>query len=141
MKYGWGYDRWFGEGSLPTRAQAATLMCKSFKDGAIAALACALADLRKALEKLDRTTEAAHAYEACLRVDPDRADAHYQLARVYKKQKRSSDSARELATARKLQQEKRVEQETLLQASGTHGDPIHRGEGLLRLPAANDKSQ
>lgn len=101
----------------------------------------ALADLGKALEKLNRDTEAAHAYEACLRVDPDRADAHYQLARVYKKQKRSNESARELAIAKRLQQTKRMEQETLLQASGAHGDPIRQGEGLFRPPVSNDKSQ
>ena len=45
----------------------------------------ALADQGKALEKLNRDTEAARAYEGCLRVDPERADVHYRLARVYKK--------------------------------------------------------
>ena len=64
----------------------------------------ALADQGKALEKLNRDTEAARAYEACLRVDPERADAHYRLARVYKKLKRSDESARELATAKRLRQ-------------------------------------
>src|SRR5262249_52885864 len=83
----------------------------------------ALADQGKALEKLNRDREAMRAYEACLRADPQRADAHYRLARVYKKLNRPADSARELAVAQRLQQSKREEQETLLQASGTHGDP------------------
>ncbi len=42
----------------------------------------ALADQGKALEKLNRDTEAARAYENCLRVDPERADVHYRLARA-----------------------------------------------------------
>ena len=101
----------------------------------------ALADQGKALEKLNRDSEAAHAYEGCLRVDPERADVHYRLARVYKKLKRSDDCARELVTAKRLQQEKREEQETLLQASGAHGDPTRQGGEQLRLPAPNGKSQ
>jgi tetratricopeptide (TPR) repeat protein len=100
-----------------------------------------LADLGKAFEKLNRDTEATQAYEACLRIEPERADVHYQLARIYKKQKRSNESARELAIAKRLQQTKRMEQETLLQASGAHGDPIRQGEGLFRSPVSNDKSQ
>jgi len=101
----------------------------------------ALADQGKALEKLNRDNEAARAYEACLRVDPARADTHYRLARVYKRLKRSDDYLRELATARKLKQEKREEQETLMRASGAHGDPSKQGEEPLGLPAPNDKSQ
>lgn len=101
----------------------------------------ALIEQGKALEKLNRDTEAAYAYEAGLRVDPERADAHYQLARIYKKQKRTNDYVRELATAKRLQEKKRQDQETLLEASGAHGDPIRQGEGQLRLPASNDKSQ
>jgi predicted Zn-dependent protease len=90
---------------------------------------------------LNRDTEAARAYESCLRVDPERADVHYRLARVYKKLKRSEDSVRELATARRLQKKKREEQETLMQASGTHGDPTRQGGGEFRIPASNDKIQ
>jgi tetratricopeptide (TPR) repeat protein len=101
----------------------------------------ALADQGKALEQLNRDAEAARAYEACLRVDPKRADAHYRLARVYKKLKRSDESVRELATAQKLQKKKREEQETLMQASGAHGDPTRQGREPSRLPASNDKSQ
>ena len=101
----------------------------------------ALADQGKALEKLNRDTEAARAYEGCLRVDPERADVHYRLARVYKKLKRSDDYVRELATAQRLQKKNREEQETLMQASGAHGDPTRQGGQPLRLPASNDKSQ
>ena len=100
-----------------------------------------LADRGKALEKLNHDNEAARAYEGCLRVDPDRADVHYRLARVYKTLKRSDDSARELATAQRLQKEKREEQETLMRASGAHGDPTRQGGEPLRLPISNDKSQ
>ena len=101
----------------------------------------ALADQGKALEKLNRDTEAARAYENCLRVDPGRADVHYRLARVYKNLKRSSDSVRELANAQSLQKKKREEQETLMRASGTHGDPTRQGRDQLRPPASNGKKQ
>lgn len=101
----------------------------------------ALADKGKALEKLKRDTEAARAYEGCLHVDPERADVHYRLARVYKKLKRPDDSVRELATAQRLQKNKRGEQETLMRASGAHGDPTRQGGEQLRPPALNDKSQ
>ena len=76
-----------------------------------------------------------------MRVDPERADVHYRLARVYKKLKRSDDYVRELATAQRLQKKNREEQETLMQASGAHGDPTRQGGQPLRLPASNDKSQ
>ena len=90
---------------------------------------------------MNRDAEAARAYEACLRVDPERADAHYRLARVYKKLKRSDESVRELATAQKLQRKKREEQETLMRASGAHGDPTRQSGEQLRLPASNGKIQ
>ena len=90
---------------------------------------------------MNRDTEAARAYEGCLRVDPERADVHYRLARVYKKLKRSDDYVRELATAQRLKKMKRDEQETLMQASGAHGDPTRQGADRLRLPAPNGKSQ
>jgi tetratricopeptide (TPR) repeat protein len=101
----------------------------------------ALADQGKALEKLNRDTEAARAYEGCLRVDSERADVHYRLARIYKKLKRSDDYARELATSQRLQKKKREEQETLMRASGAHGDPTRQGAEPLRLPASNGQSQ
>ncbi|MFN7993551.1 MAG: tetratricopeptide repeat protein [Bryobacteraceae bacterium] len=87
----------------------------------------ALADQGKALEGLDRDREAVSAYESCLRIDPDRADTHYRLARVYKRLGRDPEYARELAAAKRLQQKKREEQETLFQASGSHGDPTRQG--------------
>ena len=101
----------------------------------------ALADQGKALEKLNRDSDAARAYEGCLRVDPERADVRYRLARVYKKLKRPDDYVRELANARRLQKKKREEQETLMRASGAHGDPTRQGGVQLRLPASNDKIQ
>lgn len=90
----------------------------------------ALLDLGKALGQLNRDLEAVRAYEACLRVDPERADAHYQLARAYKKLKRTADFERELALAQKLQHKKREGEESLLQATGSHGDPSRQVEGL-----------
>jgi tetratricopeptide (TPR) repeat protein len=101
----------------------------------------ALADQGKALEKLNRDIEAARAYQGCLRVDPERADVHYRLARVYKRLKRSDDYVRELATAQRLQKEKREEQETLMRASGAHGDPTRQDGEQLRLPAPKGNSQ
>lgn len=86
----------------------------------------ALADQGKALEKLNRDLEAARAYEACLRVDPGRADVHYRLGRIYRTLKRSDDSVREFATAQRLQKEKREEQESLMRAIGAHGDPTRQ---------------
>jgi tetratricopeptide (TPR) repeat protein len=97
----------------------------------------ALADRGKALEQLNRDTEAARSYERCLLVDPERADIHYRLARVYKKLKRPEDFSRELAAAQKLHQQKRDTQETLMQASGAHGDPIHVGQAQKRIPVSN----
>jgi tetratricopeptide (TPR) repeat protein len=89
----------------------------------------ALADQGKALEQLSRDAEASHAYEACLRIEPDRADVHYRLARVYRNLKRSDESTREFATARQLQLNKHEEQETLLQATGARGAPTRYGAG------------
>jgi tetratricopeptide (TPR) repeat protein len=100
----------------------------------------ALAAKGKALAKLNRDAEAAHAYEACLQADPERADAHYQLARIYKREKRSNEYLRELATAQRLHQKKRDEQETLFEASGVHGDPGRQRERQTPSPAANDQS-
>jgi predicted Zn-dependent protease len=91
----------------------------------------ALADQGKALEKLDRDAEAAHVYEACVHVDPERADTHYRLARIYKKLNRPDAAVRELATAHQLQQKKRDEQENLMQASGAHGDPSQQARRSL----------
>jgi hypothetical protein len=43
-----------------------------------------LAEQGKALEKLSRYPESAHACEACPNIDPARANAHCQLASVQK---------------------------------------------------------
>jgi tetratricopeptide (TPR) repeat protein len=99
----------------------------------------ALADQGKALEQLSRDAEAAHAYEACLRIEPERADVHYRLARIYRNLRRSEESAREFATARQLQLTKHEEQETLLQATGARGDPTRSKPGTQ--PDSNRKVQ
>jgi len=100
----------------------------------------ALADQGKALEQLNRNAESAQAYEACLRADPGRADAHYRLARVYKKLNRPGDERRELATAKSLQQRKRDEQETLMQATGARGDPTQRRESAFPMPGSKNQN-
>jgi len=100
----------------------------------------ALADQGKALEQLNRNAESAQAYEACLRADPGRADAHYRLARVYKKLNRPGDERRELAVAKSLQKKKRDEQETLMQATGTRGDPTRQGEAAFPMPGSENQN-
>lgn len=90
----------------------------------------ALLDLGKALEQLNRDSEAVRAYQGCLRADPERAEAHYQLARTYKKLKRTADFEREIAVAQKLRQEKRESGESLVRATGSRGDPSRQVEGL-----------
>ena len=82
-----------------------------------------LIDEGKALERLDRSREAVRAYQAVLKIDPQRSEAHYQLAQVYRKLGRQADSQQEIALAQKLQSEKRREEETLLKASGARGNP------------------
>jgi len=96
----------------------------------------ALVDLGKALDKLNRTEDAARAYQAALGADPSRADAHYQLALVYRKLNRVADFQRELDAAQTLQQQKREHEETLLNASGSRGDPSGR---LGLSPPRQDK--
>jgi len=51
-------------------------------------------DLGKAFDKLSRAEDAAHAYQAALRVDPNLAAAHYQLARVYQRLNRAAEFRR-----------------------------------------------
>jgi len=62
-------------------------------------------------------------FQETLRLDPDWAEARYQLARVYQKLKRNADFQHELDLSRRLQKQKLEEQESLLKASGSHGDP------------------
>jgi tetratricopeptide (TPR) repeat protein len=83
----------------------------------------ALVDEGKALERLSHSGDAVRAYQAALKVDPGRSDAHYQLAQVYRKLGRQAESQRELALAQQLQHEKREQAETLLKASGARGNP------------------
>jgi tetratricopeptide (TPR) repeat protein len=80
-------------------------------------------NLGKALEKLNRNEEAVLALQTALRLDPNRAEAHYQLARVYQKLKRTDEFHRELEISQRLQKQKLEEEESLLKASGSRGDP------------------
>jgi len=89
-------------------------------------------DRGKSLEKLNRYEEAVDAFQSAIRIDADRAEAHYQLARVYQKLNRPAEFRRELEIAQKLQRQKLQRQESLLEASGTHGDPT---QGMGVTPA------
>ena len=62
------------------------------------------------------------AFQTAIRLEPNRAEAHYQLARVYQKLNRQAEFRHELEISEKLQKEKLQKQESLLEASGTHGD-------------------
>lgn len=90
-------------------------------------------DLAKALETLGRYEEAVPQFQEAIRLDPTHAEPHYLLGRTYQKLKWMDDSRRELELALKVQSEKRVEQESLVGASGVRGDPA-RGLGLVPLP-------
>ncbi len=94
-------------------------------------------DLAKALEKLGRYDEAVPQFQEAIRLDPTHPEPHYLLGQTYRKLKRLDDSRRELELAQKVQSEKRAEQDGLVRASGTHGDP-GRGLGLVPPPAGKD---
>jgi tetratricopeptide (TPR) repeat protein len=90
-------------------------------------------DWAKALEKLARYPEAVAQFQEAIRLDPTHAEPHYLLGRTYQKLKRMDDSRRELELAQKVQAERRAEQDSLVGASGAHGDPA-RGLGLIPPP-------
>jgi tetratricopeptide (TPR) repeat protein len=90
-------------------------------------------DLAKALDKLGRYQEAVPQFQEAIRLDPTHPEPHYLLGRTYQKLKRMDDFRRELELAQKVQSEKRVEQESLVGASGARGDPA-RGLGLVPPP-------
>jgi tetratricopeptide (TPR) repeat protein len=94
----------------------------------------ALADLGKAFERLNRSTDAAHCYLEALKIDPHQPEAHYRLAQIYQKAGRLAESQREFALAEKLQQDKRQQEETLLKASGPRGNS---GPGGRLTPGVN----
>lgn len=79
-------------------------------------------------------------YQEAIRLDPTHAEPHYLLGRTYAKLNRMDDSRRELDRAQKVQAEKGVEEETLVNASGNHGDPA-RGLGLIAEPLSQEKPQ
>jgi len=54
------------------------------------------------LEDVNRRTAAIEAYSAAIRLDPGLADAHYNLALLYRKSGRPKDAIRHLAEYRKL---------------------------------------
>ena len=54
------------------------------------------------LDDLDRADEAINEYEAALRVDPDLADAHYNLALLYEEQGEAKQALRHMSQYRRL---------------------------------------
>jgi len=66
--------------------------------------------------------------QEALRLEPSRAETHYLLARVYQRLKRTADFQRELELSQKFQKQKLEQDQSLLEATGSHGDPT---QGLL----------
>ena len=54
------------------------------------------------LEERARLRESMQAYEAALRVDPQMADAHYNLSLLYKRIGRARDALRHMGEYRRL---------------------------------------
>jgi predicted Zn-dependent protease len=72
---------------------------------------------------LNRRPEAIHSFEAALKLDPNRADAHYLLGKLYQKMGRTADSEREIQLSRNQRRQKlQHEEESLLKAAGARGD-------------------
>jgi tetratricopeptide (TPR) repeat protein len=79
-------------------------------------------DLGKALFQMDRYPAAATELEAAIRLEPDRAEAHYQLARVYQKLNEPDKSHQQLEAAKKLQARQLRDEESVMAAAGARGD-------------------
>jgi tetratricopeptide (TPR) repeat protein len=54
------------------------------------------------LEERTRVRESMQAYEAALRVDPEMADAHYNLSLLYKRIGRARDALRHMGEYKRL---------------------------------------
>jgi tetratricopeptide (TPR) repeat protein len=54
------------------------------------------------LEDMDRKSEAVMAYEAAVRVDPDLADGHYNLAQLFVQLEKPQDALRHMSQYRRL---------------------------------------
>jgi tetratricopeptide (TPR) repeat protein len=56
-------------------------------------------------------------FQEAIRVDPERSEAHYRLARIYQQMGRPADAAPEFALVKKLQEKKEVEPPVRLRRS------------------------
>ena len=74
--------------------------------------------------------------QAALRLEPDRAEAHYQLARVYQKLNEPTKYQQELEVVKKLKAGKLREEESVLAVTGARGDATQQ----LGLSPARDRS-
>ena len=79
-------------------------------------------DLGKAYFETGRYPEAAGQLEAAVHLEPDRADAHYQLARVYQKLQEPAKFREQLDTAKNLQNKKLQNDESVMAVTGARGD-------------------
>ena len=62
--------------------------------------------------RAERWPQAASEFERAIRLDPQSAEAHYQLARVYVRLKRTDDAQRELAAFKQLSDAQKEKRET-----------------------------
>ncbi len=82
-------------------------------------------ELGKSLLELGLYNDAVGQFQAAIQLRPTVAEAHYLLGRTYQKMKRMNAYRHELEIAQKLQSEKLVQIESLMDASGSRGDPTH----------------
>ena len=71
---------------------------------------------------MDRYPEAASELQAALRLQPDRAEAHYQLARVYQKLNERAKAQQELEIVKTLKASKLHDEESVMAVTGARGD-------------------
>jgi len=79
-------------------------------------------DLGKAYSATGHYPDAAAQLEAALRLEPRRAETHYQLARVYQKLNQPARFRQELEAAKSLQTTKLHSDESVMDATGARGD-------------------
>jgi tetratricopeptide (TPR) repeat protein len=79
-------------------------------------------DLGKAFSETGRYPDAATQLEAAVHLEPARAEAHYQLARVYQKLNEPARFHQELEVAKNLQSSKLRSDESVMTVTGARGD-------------------
>jgi tetratricopeptide (TPR) repeat protein len=79
-------------------------------------------DLGKALDQTGHYQEAARELEESIHLDPSSAEAHYQLAQIYRQLNQPAKSQQEFESTQNLLAEKRSKEESVLAAAGNRGD-------------------